>query len=100
MNILTLQQIKDHLRIEESTEDTVLTLMGDAVEQEALNFMERTYDSILVEFGAVPADIKMACLAHIASMYTRREDTSDRSISRVPYCWDNILIKYKPKSRI
>lgn len=100
MKIVTLNEVKAHLRIDDSFSDTELTLKADAAEQEALDYMERTYDSLIVEYGAIPASIKNAVLNRIGSMWRNREDVSNRSMARVPYTWEAVLIKYKPTWRI
>jgi len=104
LQLVTLAQIKAHIKVEDNTQDDELTLFGEAIEQEAFNFMERSYDSLIVEFGTVPADIKLACLAHLASAYKTREDQQDRkkgmAATKMPYAWEAKLIKYKPGNKI
>lgn len=100
MKILTMEQVKAHLRIEDSFSDDELTLICDGVEQQALQFMQRSYDSLIVEFGSIPADIKLACLARIASEYKHREDVTDRALTRQAYGWECKLLKYTPKNKI
>lgn len=106
MKIVTMDEIKAHLRIDvaDDQEAQELTLIADGVEQQALNIMERSYDSLIEDYGEVPADIKLACLGRIASDYTSRADEKELknsiTIAMRPNAWQAILLKYKPANKV
>lgn len=100
MKFLTLEGIKKHLRIDDDYEDELLTLYAESAAQEALNFMERTLESIYEEYGDIPADIKLACYCRVGTAYKYREDITDRNLYRLPYLWEAKLMKYKPANKI
>ena len=56
MKWLTLDEIKDQLRIEHDfdLEDTKLTLYGESAEQAILDLCRRTYDDFIDNYGAIP----------------------------------------------
>ena len=100
MKILTLELIKQHLRIDGTDEDAVLAQYGESAEDAAFEFMERDYDSIIEQFGKVPAAIVSACLLRVGTAYKYREDITDRNLYRVPYTWENLLLPYVPADKI
>lgn len=106
MKIVTIDEIKAHLRIDvaDTQEEQEMTLIANGVEQQALNIMERSYDSLIVDYGEIPADIKLAVLARIASDYTTRVDEKELknsiTIAMRPNAWQAILLKYKPSNKM
>lgn len=100
LRFLTLDQIKAHLRIDGDEYDQELELYAESTEEEALSYMERTYESLIEDYGKVPAPIIKACLLRIGTAFKYHEDVTDRTLYRVPYAWEGILIRYKPKNKI
>lgn len=102
LQFLTLAQMKKHLRIDpdETMYDEELTMYGCSAELAALNYMERSLESLYEEYGEVRADIVAACLCRVATSFKYREDVTDRTLSRVPYTWDMLLLPYVPAGRI
>lgn len=106
LKIVTVEQIKAHLRIDvaDTQEEQELVLIAEGVEQQAFQVMERSYDSLIVEFGTVPADIKLAILGRITTNYQNRSDERESkrgtTITIAPRSWDAILIKYKPACKV
>ena len=106
LKIVTIEQIKAHLRIDvaDTQEEQELTVIAEGVEQQAFQVMERSYDSLIVDYGAVPADIRLAVLGRIATHYQERGDEKElkqgRTVAIRPYTWESILIKYKPVCRV
>ena len=100
LKFLDLDFVKAHLRIDEDTPDAEILLYAAAAEQEALNFLERSLESIYEEFGQIPPDIILACLCHIGTSYKYRETVTDRTLHRLPYMWEARLIRYKPANKI
>lgn len=100
LQFLDLDLIKRHLKIDGDECDMELELYAASAEQEALNYMERTIESIYEEYGQIPVPIIKACLLRVGTAYRFREDITDRTLHRLPYAWEGILIKYKDKHKI
>lgn len=100
LRILTIEMIKAHLRLDDDAPAEELQLYAESAETEALLFMERSLESIYEEFGDIPADIKLACLCRVATAWKYREDITDRNLYRLPYTWEQKLIRYKPADRL
>lgn len=106
LKIVTVEQIKAHLRIDvaDTQEEQELIMIAEGVEQQAFQVMERSYDDLIVEYGAVPADIRLAVIGRIATHYQERGDEKElkrgTTVAMAPARWEAILIKYKPKARI
>ena len=93
MKYLTLDHIRQHLRIDfTGEEDAVLELYGSAAEDTVLNVCNRTIDDVIEEYGGVPTPIRQATLLLVGVSYMHREPASAQNISGVPYSFD-ILIK-------
>ncbi|MDD7319401.1 MAG: head-tail connector protein [Prevotellaceae bacterium] len=100
MRFLTLDLIKKRLRIGNDFEDEVLELYGESAEKEALDYMQRSLESLYDEFGEVPHDIILACLSRVATSYKYQEEITDRNLSRLPYMWEAKLTKYIPPEKL
>lgn len=100
MRFLTLDLIKKRLRIDNDYEDELLIEYGRSAEKEALDYMQRSLESLYDEFGEVPSDIKLACLSRIATSYKYHEDITDLNLSRLPYMWEAKLTKYIPPEKL
>ena len=70
MKWLTLNEIKDQLRIERDfdLEDDKLTGYGESAEDVILELCQRTYDDFIDNYGGIPgldaADVQQPCLRH------------------------------------
>lgn len=95
LRFLELTMLKKHLRIENNITDSELTLYAASAEQEALNFMGRTLDSIYEEYGQMPADIILACTAHVGTAYKYREEITESKLYKLPYTWEAKLLPYR-----
>lgn len=102
LRFLSLEQIKHHLRIEpdETMYDEELTMYGASAEQAAINYIERTIESLYEEYGEIPADIVHACLCRVGTAFKYREDVTDRTLYRLPYTWDMLLLPYVPPEKL
>lgn len=94
MLFLTINDIRDHVRIDDPEQDELLVHYGKSAEQEALNYIGMTFDELLDEYGEVPAPIKHACLMRVGSWYKHREDISDRQYYTAPFAWEVLLMPY------
>ena len=75
MAVLTLDEIKAHLRLDGSAEDAQLTLLGEAAEDYATQYLGRSLPWLDDE-GApvpVPASVRAALLLVIGDLYENRE---------------------------
>lgn len=87
---LELADIKAQCRImpDNNLEDGLLTRYGAAAEQALLNACERTYESLVEDYGAVPNDLYVAGLMLANHLYEHRGPTANVSLSAIPYTLD------------
>ena len=99
MNIITLAEIKKHIRIDPdiTLEDDMLELYGNAAEETVLDMVDKTLEEIVAEYGSVPIRLKQACLVLTASSGEIREPASAQQMYNVPYKVDALL---KPLMRM
>lgn len=71
MKWLTLDEIKDQLRIERDfdEENDKLTNYGNSAEEVILEICQRTYDDFIDNFGDIPAPIREASLLLVTQSY-------------------------------
>lgn len=103
MQFITLNELKDQLRIEHdwTEEDSLLTTMANAAEAALLRACNRTADDLLATFGTTdpdtgdvlpPPDFKMACLQLGKHLYDHRGP--DDSVPQVPVPFSiDLLVK-------
>lgn len=75
MAVLTLDEIKAHLRLDGNAEDAHLALLNDAAQDYASQYMNRAipwHDDVGAE-EPVPASVKAAILLTIGDLYENRE---------------------------
>ena len=94
MKWLTLERIKQQLRIEPDfhDEDSLLEMYGESAEEVLLNYLNRTYAEVAEEYSGVPTPLQVASLMLVDTSYQYRSPVSAQSMSLVPYTFD-ILIK-------
>lgn len=92
MKWLTQAQIKAQLRIDGDCEDGILELYGESAEDVLLNYLRKTYDEVLAEYGAMPAPLIQASLMLVDVSYQYRSPLSPTNMYYVPYTFD-VLIK-------
>ena len=99
MKWLTLNEIKDQLRIEHEfdLEDTKLTLYGESAEQAILDLCQRTYDDFIDNYGAIPAPIRECSLLLVVMSYEHGTPASAQQMYNVGYAFD---LKLKPYMRL
>ena len=75
MKWLTLERIKQQLRIEQdfTDEDEILELYGDSAEDAILEVMNRSYEDLFEVYGRIPSPVVHASLMLVASAYKDRE---------------------------
>lgn len=76
--IITLQEAKEHLRIDHDAEDADLTLKIEAASRMILEYVKRSesdYDEDSDGILEVPYTMKMACLIMVGILYRDRDGT-------------------------
>lgn len=96
MKWLTLQRIKQQLRIEAefTEEDDLLTMYGESAEEVLLNYLNRSYEDLMGVYGHVPAPLIHASLMLVDTSYQYRSPVSTQSMSLVPYTFDLLVKPY------
>lgn len=106
MKFITLNELKDQLRIEHdyTDEDGLLTTIGNAAEAALLRACNRTADDLLASFGTTdptdpdsgdvlpPPDFVMACLMLGKHLYEHRGPDDSVQQVQVPYSID-LMVK-------
>ena len=95
MKYLTLDHIRQQLRIDQTgEEDAVLELYGSAAEETVLNICNRTIDDVIETYGGVPDPVRQATLMLVGQSYQHREPSSVQNMSAVPYAFDLLIKPY------
>ena len=86
MKWLTLERIKQQLRIEQDfhDEDDILDLYGDSAEEAILEVLNRSYEDLYEVYGRIPAPITHASLMLVASSYKDREKDLTQEVHSNP----------------
>lgn len=84
MKYMKLDYIKLHSRIDYNDEDALLTLYTDAAEQTVMNYIGRTYEEMMVEWGHVPEPIRQATLILVDMSYQHRSTVSQQEMKGNP----------------
>lgn len=93
MKILTLDYIKQHLRLDCTCEGEILNLYGDAAEKTIATYLGYdTVDDMLEALDPFPAPLLQAALMLVDTWYQFRSPVSSQNLSVVPYTFD-ILVK-------
>jgi uncharacterized phage protein (predicted DNA packaging) len=74
--IVTLEEVKDWLRVDADHEDDVILLLIDAAHDAVVD-----YTGAPILTGEVPTRYKLAVLTHVAMAYSNREDGADMPTS-------------------
>ena len=98
MKWLTLNEIKDQLRIERdfTLEDQKLTMYGDSAEEVLMEVTRRTYDDFVENYGKIPTPIREASLMLVTVSY---ETGSAVSLQQL-YSNPTFDMKVKPYMRL
>ena len=94
MKWLTISDIKKQLRVDFDDEDDVLELYGSAAEDTVLNYLNRTYQDLLENFGEVPAPIRQATLMLVDNSYQHRSPAEPTQMYYVMYGFDSLIKPY------
>lgn len=96
MNYLTLQDIKQHLRLEDTwhDEDETLVSIGEAAEAAVIKHIDSPIESLL-EKGELPAPLKQAMLLLVGNFYDNRNSVSYTSVTELPLAYNYLLALYQ-----
>lgn len=89
----TVAELKAHVRVDISNEDTLLEGMIDAAYQSAASYTR--VDFATVYPTELPAGIKVAVLMLAGSMYAQREATAINTQIEVPIGYKMLLAPYR-----
>ena len=99
MKYLTLELIKQHCRIDDSAEDSLLETYGAVAEQTVMNVCLTDYDKMVEEYGELPEPVKLATLLLVDVAYQQRSPISPTNLYLVPYTFDLLLKPYMKLTR-
>lgn len=74
-NVITLAEVKEHLRVSGTTEDTTIQIYIEAAVEYVRNFINQDIPGEGDSPTVVPYSIKAAVLLTVAGLYEIREDT-------------------------
>lgn len=94
MRWLTVNDIKNHCRIDFENDDKVLEFYGKGAEDTILYLCNRTYENLVGTYGKVPDAIIHATLELVDNSYNHRSPASPSNLSVVPYNFDLLLKEY------
>lgn len=92
MKYLTLDYIKQHSRIDYCCEDELLKLYANSAEDTVMNYLNRSFEDLIEEYGQVPPAIMHATLMIVDVSYQYRSPISPQNLYTVPYTFD-VLVK-------
>ncbi|MBR2777849.1 MAG: head-tail connector protein, partial [Prevotella sp.] len=94
MKYLTIDDIKQQLRLDFDCEDALLELYGQGAEDTVLYLCNRTYENLVGTYGEVPAAIRQVTLELVTNSYEQRSPASPTNLSAVPYNFDLLVKEY------
>lgn len=98
--IVSLEEVKQHLRIDYDEEDADLTLKIQAASQMILEYVKRSesdYDEDSDGILEVPYTMKMACLIMVGILYRDRDgvETKEWNQGYLPYSVTALIYNYR-----
>ena len=85
---LTIEHVKEYLRIDGNDEDQALTTMLAASKSYLQSYLKQKF----TEFDELPDEFTIACLALVAHWYERREIQSAKDVgNEAPYIFSALL---------
>lgn len=96
MKWLSLNLVKQHLRIESSYEDDLLTMYAESAEDTVLNTTGRTVEELVAmgDGGNVPKPVIHASLLLVGVSYQYRTPITPTNLSYVDYSYNTMLKPY------
>lgn len=85
MNIVTLEEVKQGLRIDEDYEDSFIeTITIPAAENAIRGALRRTWESLYEQHGEIPVEIKNAIIMLCGSLLKNREADATFEVKQNP----------------
>ena len=99
MKWLTLNEIKDQLRMERDYKDEndKLEMYGDSAEEMVLELCQRSYDDFVTKYGKIPTPVREASLLLVVASYEVGSPVSMQQMYAVGYGFD---FKIKPYMKL
>lgn len=91
--MMTLEDVKLHLRVDHDDEDDTISLYLDAAINGVANYLNADYDDLATDPDA-PAPIKAAVLLAVGDLYANRERQADRQLFSNP-TYERLLAPYR-----
>ena len=90
--LLTLTEVKDHLRIETDDEDTLLTGLISQAQAVAEDYCRVSFEE---KYTVTPEPVRLACLLFVSHYYENR-DVPDRTVyNTMRIAFENLLYPYR-----
>lgn len=88
MGIVTLDEAKKHLKVDQDSEDTLITRLIQAAEESIEKYIQCTIPNKNLPTPNVPASIKQAALLIISDLYENRGANMDVELKINPsFAW-------------
>jgi uncharacterized phage protein (predicted DNA packaging) len=94
MATVSLTEVKLHLRITGTDEDTILAIYMDAADDYVRKFLNRSIPGENESPVIIPNAIKAACLLIVGDLYENREGASEKVVVANPAV-DRLLYPYR-----
>ena len=91
MNITTLEECKQHTRVQLTDEDAILATYAEGAEETVLAYLERDLADIVNEYGDIPNRLKMAVWMLFAHFYAQRMPATIQNLYTVPYTFETLV---------
>ena len=94
MGYITLNELKEHLRVEFNDDNAYLTTLINVAECAVANEMERELSDVAVG-GVLPPALKHAIMVLCGDLYNNRESVAFSTPAEVPLSFKYLLAPYK-----
>lgn len=94
MIMVTLEEVKAHVRIEDDIEDDLIAFYIDSAEDLVLSILDRTVENLYTTYGDIPPAVKHAVYMLVDHSYKYRCPISQQQLYMVPYTVDAKLKPY------
>ena len=95
--LIELDRIKKHLNIDAdfTDDDEYIEFLEQTAEDLVQKHIDKKFEDIIAEEGAIPNALLHAILLFIGNMYDNRESVAYSSVTEVPKSLDYILSMYR-----